>query len=740
MAFEITPNVTVEYDEQGVARHIEHIAQPYFSPDKDLRGVAADYVAAVAQEYRLTKPMLAEMDASAGDELAEGEGAALHFAEEKSVMETTLVSYQQTYLGLPVWEAGVAVVLQDKPPRVTSSSSTIHTEIDAKSPPADAPFLPEGITPEALRPLLGLEGRRGGVKINGTRLLVYRYDALQRFDPEVVPVDEDDGGNLHFESADAPACRPCRTGSRTIDTTSSRKSSSPPPSAAGASRSTGARSSSPRRAACSTSARSSPRWTAPSIARIRSPRRETPRSRRPPRGDARRAPRHRHSPGPDDGEPADAHGSVRPARGHRQRRTVAAPTSTGNFVYSVPTDNFAAVNAYHHCDALFRIVAGMGFTISSYFNGTTFPVRVDHRATIGTACPGGACVNAQAPGNAAGTGSDGFRFALQATGAAVGIACDWRVVLHEFGHALLWDSVNSANFGFAHGAGDSLGAILNDPGSLAPDRFVTFPWTIITRRHDRPVASWAWGGPNDLSGYFSEQILSTTLFRFYRSIGGDSASVTMQRLAARYATYLIVRGIGSLATSPITATPMATIFATALQTADISTTSFEGQPGGAYAKVMRWAFEKQGLYQPAGAPTPVTTAGAPPAVDVYIDDGRHGEYPYRRCSGRPGHLEQAGRRRRPRPPDPDRRPAQLPLRQGQEPRHPDRDDRHRRCYHCRPATGLVWPADWVATTTPSCPSGRRSPPAARSWSARSSGRRPWSVTSACLPRRRQRTI
>ena len=112
------------------------------------------------------------------------------------------------------------------------------------------------------------------------------------------------------------------------------------------------------------------------------------------------------------------------------------------------------------------------------------------------------------------------------------------------------------------------------------------------------MTSWAWGGPNDLNGYESEQILSTSLFRFYRSTGGDSPSVNMRRLAARYSTYLIVRGIGSLATSPITATPMATIFATALQTADISTTSFEGQPGGAYAKVMRWAFEKQGMYHP----------------------------------------------------------------------------------------------------------------------------------------------
>jgi hypothetical protein len=41
--------------------------------------------------------------------------------------------------------------------------------------------------------------------------------------------------------------------------------------------------------------------------------------------------------------------------------------------------------------------------------------------------------------------------------------------------------------------------------------------------------------------------------------------------------------------------------------------------------VIRWAFEKQGLFRPG---PPATVEGAPPPVDVYIDDGRHGEYPF----------------------------------------------------------------------------------------------------------------
>ena len=60
----------------------------------------------------------------------------------------------------------------------------------------------------------------------------------------------------------------------------------------------------------------------------------------------------------------------------------------------------------------------------------------------------------------------------------------------------------------------------------------------------------------------------------------------------------------------------------------------EGVFGGAYHKVIRWAFEKQGEYQTplvtngSAADGTITAAGDPPDVDVYIDDGRAGEYPF----------------------------------------------------------------------------------------------------------------
>ena len=370
-----------------------------------------------------------------------------------------------------------------------------------------------------------------------------------------------------------------------------------------------------------------------------------------------------------------------------------------NFVFDVRTDEFAALNAYHNCDRLFRTMEDFGFTVTSYFNGTTFPVPVDHRAL-------GDAINAQAPGNATGTGLGKLIFGRMMPGEPVGIATDNRVVWHEFGHGLLWDHVSSPNFGFAHSAGDALAAILNDPGSMAPDRFQTFPWVQaglpgLDRRHDRGVAAgWGWFGPNWNTQYGGEQVLSTTLFRLYRSIGGDSADLNTRRRAADTTAYLIFKSIGLLTST----TPFPEVYVGHLQTADLTTTAFKGIAGGALHKVVRWAFEQQGLFQAAAAPgqgNTVNRIGDPPAVDVYIDDGRNGGYEYqpnhwscqdmwvrRAADGGTTHQE--------------------PIvgvtnylyvkvkNRGTE----DAQNVHVDAYHANPGSGLRFPDDWVPMDTP----------------------------------------
>ncbi|HEY1263018.1 MAG TPA: hypothetical protein VGF06_05805, partial [Terriglobales bacterium] len=403
---------------------------------------------------------------------------------------------------------------------------------------------------------------------------------------------------------------------------------------------------------------------------------------------------------------------------------LAPPTEPigTDFDFNARTDNFAAVNAYYHCDRFFRLVRELGFDLNTYFGGTLFPSGVDHRGTIGV--PGGIEINA----HCVGTGAFGIlrtTFALADlgnVGQPIGLACDYRVVLHELGgHGILYNHVNSPNFGFSHSAGDSFATVLNDAESRAADRFLTFPWVggVISRRHDRtPAAGWGWNGQIGLNpfsgfdpgGYNNEQILNTSHFRIYRAIGGDSTEVAMRQFAGRYVAYLMLRTVGAL--TPATNPPNATIYASDLMSADFGNWTSADQVGGAYWKVIRWAFEKQGLYQPLAMPKPNNNAGSPPPVDVYIDDGRHGEYQYGPASQYP-YLQRFWEN------------ADIWNRH-----HPDGQAGHQtpvidhpnfayvriknrgtqaaggvmvHGYHCRPTAGLVWPDDLKPMTTASLP-------------------------------------
>jgi zinc metalloprotease ZmpB len=149
------------------------------------------------------------------------------------------------------------------------------------------------------------------------------------------------------------------------------------------------------------------------------------------------------------------------------------------------------VDAYYHTDKFFRLMDGRGFSQSSFFGGTTFPSNIDHRGS-NAGDPDGTEIKAHCLGNSGGNGIGNTTFMLADLGDTtnpIGIACDYRVVLHELaGHGVLYNHVSSANMNFSHSAGDGVAAILNDLGTQAADRFVTFPRVDIGRRHDRKPA------------------------------------------------------------------------------------------------------------------------------------------------------------------------------------------------------------------------------------------------------------
>ncbi len=350
------------------------------------------------------------------------------------------------------------------------------------------------------------------------------------------------------------------------------------------------------------------------------------------------------------------------------------------------TNPFAALSGYQHARELFDTMRLYGLEPVQYFRLAALPLHVRYRATI-TPGPGkdGRTVNAMVDYDPPGEDYNGtwsttsleplqVRFALADLKRSVsrreplGLAADPRWSWHEYGHVLLAASSAALELQFVHSAGDALAAILWDPPSaLAGDpppsspprtgpqglRMATFPWVYLNRRHDRSVyAGWSWcgtyhrryrfgpgGGLRRRKGYHSEQILSTSLFRVYRVLGGDTvkgvagSGLAMQWAAADYTAYLIMQALAWV--GPTTGTPPATAdqLVSALTDGDIGTAIWQvphrdatlplkTRVGGCAYKVVRWAFEAQGLYATSDPLAVVDAPGTPPDIDIFIDNRR----------------------------------------------------------------------------------------------------------------------
>ena len=349
---------------------------------------------------------------------------------------------------------------------------------------------------------------------------------------------------------------------------------------------------------------------------------------------------------------------------------------------------FAALSGYWHGRELFNTMRSYGLEPMEYFRLVVFPLLIRYRSTIKPG-PGkdGKTVNAQVDYDPPGSHlwdppvpkQLQVRFALadlrrsSARREPLGLASDPRWSWHEYCHVLLAASTGALEFQFAHSAGDALAAIRWDPVSELvseppyaatpcpppPDdperppytrvRMATFPWVYLNRRHDRSVyAGWSWcgtyhrplrfnsgGGTQRRKGYQSEQILSTSLFRLYRALGGDTVDSggkpdkAARQFASDYAVYLVMRAIAWL--GPVSGVPAETPdqLVSALIDADIGTGSAlwagpitPGRVGGCAHKVVRWAFEAQGLYAATDPTAIVDAPGTPPDIDVFIDNGR----------------------------------------------------------------------------------------------------------------------
>jgi hypothetical protein len=105
---------------------------------------------------------------------------------EKNLFDTTTLTLQQTYFGLPVWNAGVSVHIKNNSSAVLSSQTTNHTGIEVTRPNEDAVKRAMAVSEQELSRALGLNSIvNDGVatpepRIESKRLVIYQYRADQR--------------------------------------------------------------------------------------------------------------------------------------------------------------------------------------------------------------------------------------------------------------------------------------------------------------------------------------------------------------------------------------------------------------------------------------------------------------------------------------------------------------------------------------------------------------------------------
>lgn len=610
-------------DQNGLLRHFryqDHLenAEKYGIRDSTPQGLADTYLRQRAEALSIPSAWLT-LDKFIPSGMSDAP-SRIQSAEVKSLGNTFAVSYVQSKFGLQVWQSGIALtMIGGKNPYVVSVTSSVEPAIEIEKPQGNLQFPTKRPTEAELARVLGVDPTQP--RVDSARLLIYRYRKADRTLP---PANEDPGvaiARIAIPGFPLPAVPDeiaedeyrvvndvgfttptetigdvkwrafidIKTGAvlylrSAVQFATGRVFPTDPISISG-------------------NASLTPNAAAADLNPLRSPLLTLDDLDSPVAGQQSLA-----------GKYVVVKDTCRP---------VAAPPTAATpfeFDYSVNTDNFAAVSAYYHCNATFRLMESFGIDLKVLFSGTTFPVPVDHRAI-------GDVVNAMVDHNDSSNGVKGFLFGRAKAGSTLSMCADRRAVLHEFCHGILWNSIHWGCVAFGEGCGDSLAAIMSAPDSKAPDPFMTVPWAHPERRHDRLVSQgWCWdGGTHCTDEYSREQILSTSLFRLYQVTGGDASSPATRTLAARTTSNLLVRGLGLL--NPYTPTTNPESLESTMIAADKGTTSLDGVPGGAMHKVVRWTFAKQGLHRPASQP--VNTEGGPPAVDVYIDDGRNGDYwPY----------------------------------------------------------------------------------------------------------------
>jgi hypothetical protein len=303
---------------------------------------------------------------------------------------------------------------------------------------------------------------------------------------------------------------------------------------------------------------------------------------------------------------ADAAGNLHLDGTHVQMQDFDGPTfaepvnAAGNFSFSVTTREFLSVMAYFHIDRFQDYIQNrLGLS-----NVANFSIPVDAQGV---------------------NGADNSYFSPSSNRIAFGEggvpdASDAMVILHEYGHAIQFNSLpgfDNPAAGTGEGFGDFLAAVYYDlmHSNPAATRGWMMSWDAQTgwpgRRYDRPHnfddAAYTAAGM-----YARAELWASVMFELYRKLGGDSQWYPQVREAARdLAIRLHLMANFNVPASGSTAAQMGQ----QVEAADGALNGWNGLANGLHRKVIYDTFARRHLTGYTAQP-----------VDVYVNDGREGGY------------------------------------------------------------------------------------------------------------------
>src|SRR5688572_3196364 len=125
-------------DDDNRVRAIRHSQEYWESPAGSGLTTAAAYLRQFAPVFGISPEKLDHVETKVSFFEPRAQDEEYRLSEEKRQFDSETFGFYQTWLNVPVWRAGLKVVVKQGPSRVVGSENTAQPGVDAKLPSAEA--------------------------------------------------------------------------------------------------------------------------------------------------------------------------------------------------------------------------------------------------------------------------------------------------------------------------------------------------------------------------------------------------------------------------------------------------------------------------------------------------------------------------------------------------------------------------------------------------------------------------